>query len=129
MDGTLHRDGDTFMIRFERILNHPIEHVWAALTERKRLAEWLGPTAIDLRPGGAIRIEFSGVDPVPVLETVVDEIDPPRVLQFRFDDGPGNGNLVRFELADSPDAHPVPRALQAGTGRQRGWLAHANGDA
>ena len=104
MDGTLYRDGEAFAIRFERILQHPIDRVWAALTERDRLAEWLGDVDIELRPGGAIRIVFSGVEPPAVLETAVDEFDPPRLLQFRFDDRAGDGNLVRFELTDQGKA-------------------------
>jgi len=104
VDGTLYRDGEAFAIRFERILQHPIDRVWAALTERERLAEWLGEVEIELRAGGALRIVFSGVEPPAVLETVVDEFDPPRLLQLRFDDRAGDGNMVRFELAARDEA-------------------------
>lgn len=31
-------------IRIERVLPHPREHVWRALTERERLSSWLMPT-------------------------------------------------------------------------------------
>lgn len=72
--------------------------MWASLTERGRLAEWLGEVDLEPWPGGAIRIVFTVVDPPAVLESVVQEIDLPRLLQFRFDDGEGDGNIVRFEL-------------------------------
>lgn len=89
-------DGGSF--RIERTLAHPIERVWASLTEPDRLAEWLGEVEIEPRVGGRLRIVFTVVDPPAVLESVVDEIDPPQTLQFRFADGVGDDNLVRFEL-------------------------------
>lgn len=91
-------------IRIERTFAHPIERVWAALTERDRLAEWIGPGEIELRTGGTIRIVFSGVEPPAVLESIVDEIEPPRLLQFRFADGVGDDNMVRFELTERGEA-------------------------
>ncbi len=97
------REPDGGPIRIERPLAHPIERVWASLTERERLAEWLGEVDIEPWPGGKIRIVFTVVDPPVVLESVVQEIDPPRLLQFRFDDGEGDGNIVRFELTRQGD--------------------------
>lgn len=103
MDGTLHRDGDVFVIRFERTLAHPIDRVWVALTERDRLAEWLGEVDLEPEPGGTLRIVFTVVDPPAVLETTVQAIEPPRLLQFRFADGDGDDNIVRFELTSEGD--------------------------
>ncbi len=91
-------------IRIERTFAHPIERVWAALTERDRLAEWIGPGEIEPRRGGTIRIVFGSVEPPAVLESIVDEIEPPRLLQFRFDDGVGDDNMVRFELTARGEA-------------------------
>ncbi|MDQ3656323.1 MAG: SRPBCC domain-containing protein [Chloroflexota bacterium] len=70
------RASDDGRIRIERTFAHPIERVWAALTERDRLAEWIGPG----------------------------EIEPPRLLQFRFVDGVGDDNMVRFDLTERGDA-------------------------
>ncbi len=97
------RASDDGRIRIERTFAHPIERVWAALTERDRLAEWIGPGEIEPRTGGTIRTVFSGVEPPAVLESVVDEIEPPRLLQFRFVDGVGDDNMVRFELTGRGD--------------------------
>jgi uncharacterized protein YndB with AHSA1/START domain len=39
-------------IIFERRFAHPIEVVWAAITESSHLAAWFGPTTMDGRAGG-----------------------------------------------------------------------------
>jgi uncharacterized protein YndB with AHSA1/START domain len=41
MEGTVQQVDGRYVLRFERRLNHPVEKVWAALTESDRLAEWL----------------------------------------------------------------------------------------
>ena len=38
-------------IRFERRLAHPIEKVWAALTERGELIKWWGDATLELVEG------------------------------------------------------------------------------
>lgn len=112
------RASDGGRLRFERTFPHPIEKVWAALTERDRLAEWIGPGEIEPRRGGAIRIVFSGVEPPAVLTSIVDEIDPPRMLQFRFDDGVGDDNMLRIELAEHGDTtHFVLKQIQVPSDR------------
>ena len=52
-----------FPDRIERTveLAHPPEKVWAALTTAEGLGAWFGDEAvIDLRPGGAARMRWSG---------------------------------------------------------------------
>ena len=55
-DGTLTVSGDVALIEFERRLDHPVEAVWAALTEPDQLEAWLGPGAIDPHEGGRVSI-------------------------------------------------------------------------
>jgi uncharacterized protein YndB with AHSA1/START domain len=52
-----------------RVFNAPRKRVWKAWTDPKRLAQWWGPRGftnpvceVDLRPGGAIRIDMRGPD-------------------------------------------------------------------
>ncbi|WP_017587685.1 SRPBCC domain-containing protein [Nocardiopsis ganjiahuensis] len=57
--GTLGTGPDgAFRIRFERVLAHTPERVWAWITEPGRLALWLPGCAIDPRVGGAVSFDF-----------------------------------------------------------------------
>ncbi|MFN2591015.1 MAG: SRPBCC domain-containing protein [Actinomycetota bacterium] len=77
-----------------------IEEVWSALTEPDRLSAWFGATAVEveLRPGG--RITFGGLDEV--WRGVVEAVDPPRLLSFRWLPAPdaavGSRTRVEFRL-------------------------------
>jgi uncharacterized protein YndB with AHSA1/START domain len=84
-------------VRFERTYPHPVDRVWAAVTEPDQLVRWF-PSAVDLEPrvGGAVR--FSG-DPYSEGSTgVVLTWDPPRRLAFTW--GPDELHLT---LADADD--------------------------
>jgi uncharacterized protein YndB with AHSA1/START domain len=56
-DGTFFRKGNTFGVRFERILDHPVPSVWKALTEPDQLAQWLAPATIK---GDTISLQLTG---------------------------------------------------------------------
>ena len=61
MNGTLHAGEGRFVLRFERRLAHPLEKVWAALTDPAELGHWFPQDVeADLRPGGTIRFTFRG---------------------------------------------------------------------
>ena len=93
--GTLEEVDGRSVVRFERTYAHPIERVWAALTDPDELAHWY-PTTIegDLEagPGAALRFEFrfEGIDG---FDGHLDEYDPPRILAFHW--GP---DALRWEL-------------------------------
>jgi uncharacterized protein YndB with AHSA1/START domain len=55
-DGILEGAG----VRFERILDHPVERVWEALTKPEALAAWLAPARVEAGVGGTIRVETTG---------------------------------------------------------------------
>ena len=40
-DGTLTKTDDGYALRFERDLAHPVDKVWAALTQPDRMKGWL----------------------------------------------------------------------------------------
>jgi len=62
--GSVHKTGDVYSVRFDRLLNHPVKKVWEALTIPRKIAQWLSPnhktteTEIDLRLGGKVRMQF-----------------------------------------------------------------------
>jgi uncharacterized protein YndB with AHSA1/START domain len=61
-DGTLETRDGVHALRFERHLAHPIEKVWAALTEPDRMAEWLAAAEVDLVEGGRVRLTWLNTD-------------------------------------------------------------------
>ena len=88
-DEMLARD-DRWAVRLERHLAHPVETVWAAVTEPSQLAQWF-PTTVELElvVGGAVRFGDPQADP----GGTVLELDPPRLLAFSWE-----GDELRFEL-------------------------------
>lgn len=92
------RDGRT-VLRFQRRLRHPIERVWAALTEPARLREWLAEAELDPTVGGAVRLRWLNSDDEgnqAVMDGSVTALDPPRLLEIS---GEPHG-VLRFELAE-----------------------------
>ena len=84
-------DGRT-ALRFERMLAHPPERVWRALTEREHLAAWFpGAVALDV-PAGT-EIEFGPGSTGTVVRT-----DPPKLLEYTWDE-----ELLRWELTPDGD--------------------------
>lgn len=61
-DGHLDVDGDECVVRFERTLAHPIDTVWAALTDPDQLAQWWGHAQVDLMPGGSFVVQWLNTD-------------------------------------------------------------------
>lgn len=74
-----------FPDRIERTveLAHPPQAVWRALTTAEGLGTWLGDRAsIDLRPGGAAEVAWTGEDTT--AEIRVERVEEPRVLGFTW---------------------------------------------
>ncbi|POX37116.1 toxin [Streptomyces sp. Ru73] len=110
-------------VRFERIYDHPVEKVWAFVTEPDELAHWFPAPRItlDLVPGGTIT--FAGDPAVPDLRTTgrILAVDPPRHLSFtwgddelRFDLAPLDGGRTRFTLTDVLEARDAAARNAAG---------------
>ena len=90
------------VLRFERRLVHPIERVWAAITDPDELIRWWGRAQVELEPGGRFTIAWLNVDDEgnrAEMEATVTELDPPRVLELSGD----MHGVLRFELA--PDGN------------------------
>ena len=55
-DGTLTKTDNGYALRFERDIAHPVDKVWAALTQPELMKGWLSEQAeVDLRVGGTVR--------------------------------------------------------------------------
>ena len=100
--GTLEtRDDGKVVIRFERRYDHPIERVWAALTQPDQMIGWWGKGTVDLREGGEFKVvwlnEHEGERAS--MNARITALDPPRLLETK---GDMHGNL-RWELEPDGD--------------------------
>jgi uncharacterized protein YndB with AHSA1/START domain len=132
-----------------RIVDAPREVVFQAWTDPKQVAKWWGPTdftvpvcELDVRPGGAIRIDMRGpagtpYDAVFPMRGVFEEIARPSRLVFTDsaffgdDESPGmeGRTAVTFEEHDRKTkvaVHAVllkvqPQYAEAAAGMEEGW--------
>jgi uncharacterized protein YndB with AHSA1/START domain len=90
-------------VRLEEVLPHPVERVWAALTEAASISDWLMITT-DFRAevGARFRLKTGNLAPSGWVEAEVVDLDPPRRMTWAWSVGDGNEpTLVTFEL--TPD--------------------------
>jgi uncharacterized protein YndB with AHSA1/START domain len=125
--GTIeHRDG-TYYARLERLLDHPQAVVWSMLTDPDRMVDWLAPGEIELKQGGAAKLNF--VDSGIVIDSTVTAFEPEKLLEYSWS-GPGeperpvrytlqaegDGTRLILELT-TPDDEDIARSCA-------GWEAH-----
>jgi uncharacterized protein YndB with AHSA1/START domain len=114
-------------VRFERRLNHPVERVWAALTEPDEIEAWLARAELEPRPGGRVRLEWLNTGDEEVVATgTVTAIEPPHLLELdtdvqgrlRWELRPdGDGTELTFTVVlEMPDEHLPENAA--------GWHVH-----
>jgi uncharacterized protein YndB with AHSA1/START domain len=99
--GVLETVGDRQVLRFQRRLAHPIERVWAALTEPRELLGWFGEAEINLVEGGRFTLRWLNADQTGqrvTMRATISRLEPPRLLETT---GEPHG-VLRWEL--SPDA-------------------------
>jgi uncharacterized protein YndB with AHSA1/START domain len=100
--GTAEKSGDRYVLRFERRLSHPIERVWAALTDPGEIVGWLAEADVDLREGGEVELRWLNTDDEgnqAVMHATITRLEPPRLLEY---DGDIHG-LLRWELREDGD--------------------------
>ena len=83
---------------------HPVEKVWAALTNPAQLAQWLAPGEIELTLGGRVFLAFTDGDGV--IDGQVTAFAPPRLLEFTWTDKGNDLGFVRWELVCRGRRHP-----------------------
>ena len=102
MDGTLEKlDDGRARIRFERRIAHPVERVWAALTDPDQMREWWAAAdELELREGGSFTIRWLNSDEqgnVAIARGTVSAIDPPHLIELDSD----IHGVMRWELRDA----------------------------
>ena len=131
-DGTVVTSGGLALIAFERRLAHPVDAVWAALTESEQLAAWLGPGSIEPRAGGTVSVRTGPVgrpERQGVMSGRILAWDPPRVLEHEWLQPGLDISVVRYELEEDAGGTILRfthrRSVGPGaTGGRAGWHAY-----
>lgn len=126
-EATFSKGGGMTTARMSRVLDDSVDDVWAALTDPAQLVNWLAPGKIELRPGGAAKLNFtdSGI----VIDSTVSAVEPGRLLEYSWS-GPGDPlRPVRYELAPQGAGTRLDLTLSVPEGEDvgrscAGWDAH-----
>jgi uncharacterized protein YndB with AHSA1/START domain len=99
LDGSLRKtQGGGFIVAFDRLIERPPAKVWAALTDPKILANWLGDVELDLRMGGPFIIRFRRMSVV--MTGQITAMDPGRMLEYTWSENYGMpASKVRWEVS------------------------------
>jgi uncharacterized protein YndB with AHSA1/START domain len=130
--GTCRDHGDHVVLQYRRRLAHPIDRVWAALTEPPELLRWWGDAKVDrLAPGGHFTVAWLNEHEGErlVMDATITAIRAPELLEVR---GDPHGTL-RFELRAEGDGteltlrceSPIPPEQR--TPVLAGWHFHLDG--
>lgn len=131
-DGTLVISDGVALVAFERRLHHPIEAIWAALTEPGELGAWLGTGTLEAQTGGEVSIRV-GPEEHPERQRVISgrvlECRPPRVLEYEWVQPGVDISVVRYELEPVGNETLLKfthrrSATEAATGGRAGWHAY-----
>ncbi len=125
--GTLTRINDYLQGKLERDIEHDQQVVWAMLTNPQRLAEWLAPGTIELKLGGAAKLNFT--DSGTVIDSTVTAFDAPRLIEYSWSSPGQPSRPVRWETqpiaggtrltltVSAPQSEDIARTCA-------GWEAH-----
>ena len=86
-------DSDEFTVRRTVTIAAPIEKVWAAVTEPEHISRWFGQAAVldELAVGAHGSFTWDDYGTIPVR---IEELDPPRVVAYRWSNESGNAIAV-----------------------------------
>jgi uncharacterized protein YndB with AHSA1/START domain len=131
-DGRRAIHGDRQLLTFDRVLRHPREKVWDALTTPEGMSRWWqADVEIEPHVDGCLKLYFRQFDHRMV--GVVTDFDPPHRFGFTWtESAAGKDSYVLFEL--TPDSlgthlrliHDLPAEV-ATVGFAAGWHWHLDG--
>lgn len=133
--GDISRDGEHYAVRLERNLDAAQADVWNAITEPGQLKDWLAPSEFDAREGGRVTIDFAsrsgdrGDDSGGVVRGTIRICDPPRTIEYDWEEAGENRSVVRFELEPTEQGTRIVLTHRLLTedeapGYSAGWHAH-----
>jgi uncharacterized protein YndB with AHSA1/START domain len=125
--GTLTLSNGYLHGRLERLLDHDQQAVWTLLTAPERLAEWLAPGTIELKAGGAAKLNFT--DSGTVIDSTVTAFDPPRLLEYSWSSPGQPSRPVRWETRADGSGTQLTLMVSVPVGEDvaracAGWEAH-----
>jgi uncharacterized protein YndB with AHSA1/START domain len=98
--GAFKRRDDHLDVRFERHYPRSIDRVWSALTDPKRLEDWMGVARVEPHVGGRYDLMLDGPHPMTGRILVW---EPPQVLEFTWSNADAPDSVVRYELTREGD--------------------------
>lgn len=124
---SIRRLGSAFEARLARVLEHEQAAVWKMLTDASMLPQWLAPGELSLRKGGPAKLNFpeSGTN----VDSVVTEVDPPRLIEYSWSGKDDPERPLRWELAVVPGGTQLTLTLRIPDTEDiartcAGWDAH-----
>ena len=107
-------------VRLVRLLPGPIDRVWEYLTDPEKRRKWFAGGSMELRPGGAVKLQFRHAELAPhetppekyrevhhtgfTMDATILRCEPPRVLSYTWEgDTPEEQSEVMFELTPKGD--------------------------
>lgn len=133
--GTLTEHAEYTRLTFRRRLPHPIDAVWAAITDPVERAAWFGETSHDDRTGGTIEMVPAEPPAAPEAKRMTGRIlvwDPPHVFEHEWNQRIVESSVVRYELtktATAPSSRsptpvsPPPTAVASSPAPTPSWIA------
>jgi uncharacterized protein YndB with AHSA1/START domain len=122
---------NTASIECDEFLQHPIEKVWAAITQPETIARWWA-AADGFRPEAGHEFTID-MDRFGVQRCTVLEVDEPRLIRYTFAEGvldstltwrlEAEGTGTRLFLTHGGLDQDSPMGRQAFEGMGRGWQA------
>ena len=94
--------GEVMEARMSRDFEAGIDEVWAMLTEPASRVQWLAPGEIELKVGGAARLDF--VDSGIVIDSQVSAFEDGRLLEYSWSGPDQPLRPLRFELTPEGEA-------------------------
>jgi uncharacterized protein YndB with AHSA1/START domain len=100
--GVLSRQGDSAVLRFERLLEHPAGDAWDALTRPERMSEWLAEATFEPVVGGSIELRLAH-PPGYVVTGTVRRIERPKVLEYSWTSPGEPAGTVKWQIIPAGD--------------------------
>lgn len=125
--GTLSRAGGNLQGQLTRHFDQTPQQVWEMLTMPEKFQLWLAPGTIELKQGGAVKINFT--DSGTVIDSKVSAYEPQKLLEYSWGGPNDPARPVRWLLASAgggtqltltvsvPQNEDIARACA-------GWEAH-----
>jgi uncharacterized protein YndB with AHSA1/START domain len=122
--GQLKATGSTVTVQFDRSIDAPPEHVWAAITEPRLLGEWLADAELEGIVGGKVQLVWPGQGE---MRGVVTVFEPNEVLEYSWNEE--HSSLLRLEVGVTESGSTLrlihsDATREDATGLGAGWQAH-----